>query len=252
MDTYNPATISTAEAMAIIARVDRYIRRHGSEYGETPVPGGDCEEARGVILADWQGADWEALEWTYVQRNGRPLFTPDLSDMGRHLRAVLFIAGRAKRRGWVMSASDRRAARAAVRRREMDDSPGASMASRAVDPARIVEAVEEAQKHGMTATPVDDQGKRLRWMKTRNSTGYTVEVVRREHDRTVIDIRPFTRYNFRQIGKCPLRIEDNSHYKPVHGIGRVVRSRPNPAIGRTRRRVPAGWTADALREAITG
>lgn len=252
MDTYNPNAISDADTLAIIARVDRYIRRHGSEYGESPVPGGDREEARSVILTDWQSADWEALEWTHLQRNGRPLFSPDLSDLGRHYRAALFMAGRARRRGWVESGPMRRAARAEARRRDMDDSTGAGMASRAVDPARVAEAVEEAQKRGMTATPVDDQGKRLRWVKTRNSTGYTVDVVRRESDRTVIDIRPFTRYNFRRAGTVPLRVEDNAHYRPVHGIGRVVRSRPNPAIGKTRKRVPAGWTADALREAITG
>lgn len=229
MDAYNPATISNADTLAIIARVDRYIARHGSEYGETPVPGGDREEARSVILADWQGADWEALEWTYMQRNGRPLFTPDLSDMGRHLRAILFMAGRARKRGWLEAGPMRRAARAEARRRDFDDSPGAGMASRAVDPARIVAAVEEAQRRGMTATPVDEQGKRLRWIKTRNTHGHYIEVIRREGDRTVIEFRPYTRFNFRRAGSIPAR-----------------------AMPKTRKRVPGGWTADTLREAITG
>jgi len=228
-DTYNPQQISDRDTRDIIARVDRYVRRHGSEYGETPVPGGDMEEARAVIVADWQGADWEALEWTYLQRNGRPLFTPDLSDTGRHLRAALFMAGRARRRGWVEAGPMRRAADAEGRRRDVDDSTGAGMASRAADPARLVEAVEAVQRAGVSVTPVDWQGRRLRWMKTRNSHGYTVEVVRREADRTVIDVRPFTRYNFRQHGDTPAR-----------------------ALPKTRKRLPAGVTAADLMEAMTG
>ena len=249
---YDPATIGPSDLGTIIARVDRYIRRHGSEYGETPVPGGDHEEARQVILSDLLSADWAALELVYIGRNGRSLFPPTLSDMGRHLRAALYMAGRARKRRWVEAGPMRRAARAEARRRDVDDSTGAGMASRATDPARLVAAVEEVQRRGITATPVDEKGKRLRWVKTRNSTGYTIDVIRREHDRTVIDIQPFTRFNFRRAGSVPLRVEDNAHYTPVHGIGRVVRSRPNPAALKTRKRIPSGMDARAMMEALTG
>lgn len=228
-DTYNPATIDRDTLDSVLARVGRYVRRHGSEFGETPCPGGDMEEAAAVIVAEWQSADWEALEWTYLQRNGRPLFTPDLSDTGRHLRAVLFTAGRARVRGWVEAGPMRRAARAESRRRDMDDSTGVGMASRAPDPARVMEAVEQAARYGVTATPVDEQGKRLRWVKTRNSRGHTIDVVARHDDRTEIDIRAFTRYNFRRAGSIPAN-----------------------RLPRCRKRIPAGVTVDQLREAITG
>lgn len=229
MDTYNPCMISEADTVAIIARVNRYVARHGSEYGETPVPGGDREEARSVIIADWQSADWEALEWTYLQRNGRPLFTADLSDTGRHFRAVLFMAGRARKRGWVEAGPMRRAARAEARRRDIDDSTGAGMASRAADPARIVAAVEDAQRAGLRSTPDRFARRRRRVVKTRNTHGFAVSVVRREADRTVIEFLPWTRYNFRRAGDMA-----------------------NRDVPKTLRRVPAGWTADTLREAITG
>lgn len=228
-DTYSPATIDRDTLDAILARVGRYVRRHGSEFGETPCPGGDMEEAAAVIVADWQSADWEAVEWTYLQRNGRPLFTPDLSDTGRHLRAALFMAGRARVRGWVEQGPARRAARAETRRRDIDDSTGVGMASRAPDPARAMEAVEQAQRSGIRSTPDRFRRRRLRWVKTRNSRGYTVDVVARHDDRTDIDIRAFTQHNFRRAGD--LRCRD---------------------MARTSNRVPAGITADQLREAITG
>lgn len=229
MDTYNPVAISADDTRAVLARIDRYCQRHGSEYGETPVPGGDWQEAAAVIVADWQIADWTALEWTYIQRNGRPLFGPDLSDMGRHMRAVLFMAGRARRRGWVEAGPMRRAADMDGRRRDMDDSRGAGMASRAADPARLVEAVEAVQRSGVSVTPVDWQGRRLRWVKTRNTHGYCVEVIRREADRTVIQFAPWTRYNFRQAGDTPAR-----------------------ALPKTLKRVPAGVTRADMMEALTG
>lgn len=226
---YDPSTMSGADAEAIIARVDRYIRRHGSPYGETPVPGGDMEEARAVILADVLSADWAALEVTHYMRTGRTIFGPDLSTLGRHLRAALYMAGRAKRRGWVEAGPMRRAARAEARRRDMDDSTGAGMASRAADPARIVAAVEEAQRVGLFSTPDRFARRRSRIVKTRNTHGHYIEVVRRERDRTVIEFRPWTRFNFRRAGDMP-----------------------NRGMPKTRNRVPAGTTADTLREAITG
>lgn len=228
-DSYNPAAITETETLAILARIARYVRRHGSEYGEAPVPGGDHDEAVAVIVADWMGADWEALEWTFLQRNGRPLFSPDLSDMGRHMRAAIFMAGRARRRRWMESGPMRRAARAESRRRDMDDSTGASMASRAPDPARVFWAVENARVDGFRTIPDRFSRRRRREMKTRNTHGHTVEIVRRESDRTVITFAPWTRYNFRVVG-------DTS----------------NREMPRTLRRVPEGWTRDTLREAVTG
>lgn len=248
--SYDPAAMSAADADAIAARARRYCARHGSPYGETPIPGGDIDEAVQVILTDTLAADWTALEWTYLQRNGRTLFPADLSDLGRHMRAMLFMAGRARRRGWVEAGPMRRAARAEARRRDMDDSRGAGMASRAPDPARVAEAIESALRYGIRATPVDEQGKRLRWVKTRNTVGYTLDVVARHPDRTDIAIRAYTRYNFRRAGSVPLRREDNAHYTPVYGIGRVVRSRPNPAMSKTLKRMPAGTTPAMLSEAI--
>lgn len=243
-DSYNPTAITETDTLAIVARIARYVRRHGSEYGETPVPGGDHDEAVAVIIADWIGADWESLEWTFLQRNGRPLFSPDLSDMGRHMRAALFMAGRAKRRGWVESGPMRRAARAESRRRDMDDSTGASMASRAPDPARVAAAVEEAYGKGIMATPVDYLGQRLRWVKTRNSTRYVLSITApapavitddgrvtyREGAATGIRVEAVTVYNFRRAGKIPAR-----------------------ELPKTRKRVArALWYPEELREAITG
>ncbi len=227
MSSYNPATIGPADMEAILGRVDRYCRRHGSPYGETPVPGGDMDEARQVIVTDWLGADWEALEWTYLQRNGRTLFTPDQSDLGRHLRAVLFMAGRSRRRGWVEAGPMRRAARAEARRRDMDDSRGVGMGSRSADPARIVAAVEEAQARGIPSTPDRFRRRRLRWVKTRNSTGYTVEVIARYPDRTAIKIEAYTRYNFRRAGDMEAR-----------------------TMPKSRNRIPAGVTAADMMDAL--
>ena len=226
---YDPATISAADVESIIARVERYCRRHGSEYGETPIPGGDIEEAAQVIVADWLSADWVGLELAHLQNTGRLIFGPELSELGQHLRAALYMAGRARRRGWVESGAMRRAARAESRRRDMDDSNGAGMASRAADPARLVSTVEEAQRRGVTATPAGQHGKRLRWIKTRNTKGYTVEVVRREDDRTIIEFREFTRFNFRRAGSIPAR-----------------------QMPKTRKRIPAGIDARAMLEALTG
>lgn len=229
MDTYNPNTIGRDDLAAVLARLDRYIRRHGSPYGETPVPGGDMEEARAVIVADWLSADWAAMEWTYLQRNGRTLFGPDLSDLGRHLRAALFMAGRARRRGWVEAGPMRRASRAEPRRRDLTDSSGVGMASRAADPARIVAAVEHAQQHGMDRTPDRFSRRRLRWVRTRRSHGWTVEVVARLPDRTLVRFERWTRHNYRRAGDML-----------------------NRDMPKTRKRVPAGWTAADLREGLTG
>lgn len=265
-DTYSPAKIGNHDAESIVSRVTRYVRRHGSEYGETPVPGGDIEEAVAVIVADWLGADWLALEYSYRVNTGRDLFPVTLIDMGRHLRAALHCCGRAKRRGWAEAGPMRRAARRESRRRDWDDSAGVGMASRSPDPARVAAAVEEAQRVGLMSTPDRFKRRRLRWAKSRNSHRVILTITRpapaviredgvvtyREGAYTGVQFERVTVHNFRRAGDIPFRVEDNGHYTPVYGIGRVVRSRPNPAIGKTRNRIPAGVTAAALREAITG
>lgn len=229
MDTYNPTAISAADVEAVLKRLDRYLRRHGSEYGETPVPGGDFEEARETIVEDWFSMDWPSMELTHYLRNGSMLFGPDLSDLGRHLRAALFCAGRAKRRGWHASGPARRAAHAESRRRDFDDSVGSGMASRAPDPARVAAAVEEAQKRGLAYTPEYQRPKRLRAVKSRNTHGWCIAVYRRTPERTDFEWLPWVRYNFVQCGTTP-----------------------NRAMPKSRKRIGKETTAAQLREAITG
>lgn len=226
MDTYNPQTIGRSDLDSILARVDRYVGRHGSAYGENPVPGGERQETAQAIVAEWQTADWTDLELKYLARNGRTLFGPDLSDMGRHVRAVLFIAGRFRRRRWTYAAADRRAGRAESRRRDMDDSRGVGMSSRSADPALIAQAIESSGGV-IRSTPDRVRRRRLRWIKTRNSTGWTIDVVRRLADRTDIEIRRHVRFNFKRIGDIP-----------------------NRACWKTANR--HGWTPDQMREALTG
>ena len=263
--SYDPATMSAADADAIMTRVRRYCVRHGSPYGETPLPGGDIEEARQVIMMDTLSADWNELEWTYLQRNGRTLFPATLSEMGIALRAALFMAGRARRRGWVESGPMRRSARAESRRRDMDDSSGVGMASRAADPARMLAAVESAVA-GIRSVTTRGRRDRSRIVKTRNSTRGLVTITRRpvatlgddgrvwygEGEYTGVQFERVTTYNFRRAGSIPLRIEDNAHYTPVYGIGRVVRSRLNPAMSKSLNRLPEGVSAAELLEALQG
>jgi len=239
---YNPATIGNDDAEALIRRVTRYVKRHGSAYGETPVPGGDIEEAVSVIVNDWQTADWDAIELRFYERNGCTLFNVTHSDLAWHTRAILFAAGRARKRGWAMTSSDRRARRGEARRRDMDDSPGAGMSSRAADPARMTMAIEEAGQ-GLRSTPDRFKRRRLRWVKSRNSSRVIVTVTRpapaviteegrvtyRDGASTGVAFERVTVHNFREAGD--------------------MRNRDMP---KTRNRLPAGVTPEALREALQG
>jgi hypothetical protein len=237
---YHPNAIGGQEAEAVIRRVARYVRRHGSEYGEKPVPGGDIDEAVAVIVADWQLADWDAIELSYWERHGRLLFDPSHGDMAWHLRAVLFMAGRARKRGWATTSSDRRARRGEARRREMDDSPGAGMASRAADPARTVAAIEDAER-GLRSVPDRFRRRRSRLVKTRNSSRVLLVVTRRpvatvdgggrvrfgDGESTGIAFERVTIHNFRRVGDMA-----------------------NRDIPKTVNRPPANVTREAMREAL--
>jgi hypothetical protein len=125
----------------------------------------------------------------------------------------------------------------------MEDSTGAGMASRAADPARLVEAVESVERSGISVTPVDWLGRRLRWVKTRRSRQWLVTVTSRPggtlHDDgsvtyawgafTGIQLERVTRHNFRLAGDTPAR-----------------------ALPKTRKRLPKGVTATDMMEALTG
>ena len=216
--SFDPTAMSAADADAIVTRVRRYCLRHGSPYGETPINGGDIDEAVQVIMTDTLSADWEEMEWTYLQRNGRTLFPATLSEMGIALRAVLFMAGRARRRGWVESGPMRRSARAESRRRDMDDSSGVGMASRAADPARMLAAIESAAD-GIRSVTTRGRRSRSRMVKTRNSTRGLVTITRRPvatlgadgrvwygvGEYTGVQFERVTVYNFRRAGDTPNR-----------------------------------------------
>jgi hypothetical protein len=245
---YDPTTIAAADLDSILARLDRYLNRHGAANGETPLPESSREDVRQSILADWLGDDWTARDFEYLARNGRTLFPPTLSEMGQHLRAMLFHAGRARVRRW-RQAGQAQGSAADHRRRGLDDSRGAGMGSRSADPALIVSAVETASgelvlsapaaanrsrrglplkyRGRLTAVHSADSDKRVRWFKTRNSTGYTLDVVARHEDRTDIVVRSFTRHNFERRGTVT-----------------------NRAMPRTVKGIPAGVTAADIRGAI--
>jgi hypothetical protein len=267
-EAYTPATVSAADLEALRGRLDRYLNRHGSRYGETPIPADQKDDVAQSILAEWWGDDWTAREMESLARHGRTLFAPTLSELGQHLRALLFHAGRARRRGWRAAGATERVA---DKRRDPEGSKGAGAGSVTGDPARLVAAVEsatgelvlskEASRHrsrrGMPlkyrpGLPIVSSRAptAFKVMKRRNATGYTVDVVARHEDRTAIEIRKWVRYNFERVGQVPRRVEDNAHYVPTMGIGRVVRSKPNPARRPARKPLPEGTTVADVRTAI--
>ena len=246
---YDPTTIAAADLNAILDRLDRYLNRHGAANGETPLTASMRDDVRQSILTDWIGDDWTAREFEYLSRNGRTLFPPTLSEMGQHLRAMLFHAGRARVRHWRQPGQAQGSA-ADHRRRGLDDSRGAGMGSRSADPALIVSAVETAsgelvlsqtaaanrsrrglpnrRRGGLSAVPAKMAEKRVRWFKTRNSKGYTIDVVARYEDRTDIVVREYVRHNFERRGTIT-----------------------NRAMPRTVKKLPAGVTAADIRGALT-
>jgi len=246
---YDPTTIAAADLDAILDRLDRYLNRHGAANGETPIPESMRDDVRQSIITDWIGDDWTAREFEYLARNGRTLFPPTLSDVGQHLRAMLFHAGRARVRHWRQPGQAQGSA-ADHRRRGLDDTRGAGMGSRSADPALIVSAVESAsgelvlsktaaanrsrrglpnrRRGGLSAVPAKMAEKRTRWFKTRNSKGYTIDVVARHEDRTDIVVREYVRHNFERRGTIT-----------------------NRAMPRTVKKLPAGVTAADIRGALT-
>jgi hypothetical protein len=248
--TYDPTTISAADLYAVMGRVGRYLARHGAASGETPLRPDMAEDVHQSIMLEWQGDDWTAREFEYLARTGRTLFPPTLSELGQHLRAALFHAGRARVRHWRQPGQAQGSA-ADHRRRGLDDSKGAGMASRSADPALIVAAVESASgqlvlsraaargrsrrglplayRGRLSAIHSADSDRRARWFKTRNSKGRTIDVVARHADRTDIAVTEFTRFNFERRGTVGNRV-----------------------MPRTVKHLPAGTTAAMLREGLTG
>jgi len=244
---YNPAAISADELSAILARVDRYLRRHGSAYGETPIPADQLDDVRNDIILAWLADDWNAREFESLSRHGRSLFPPTLSTLGQHLRGVLFHAGRARRRGWRAEGATRRVAE---RRRDAAEFSGAGSASRSADPALILSAVESVSgelilsrraaqnrtrrrlplkyRGGVSVIPVDAPTA-FKVMKRRNAGGYMLSVLARHPDRTAIQIERWTRFNFERVGQV---------------------SRRSPARAKTRRTLPPGIGSAECREAI--
>ncbi len=248
-DCYNPATIGPTDLDSLLARLDRYLNRHGARYGEQPIRDDQRDDIRQGIVADWLGDDWTAREIESLAKHGRTLFPPDMSEMGRHLRAILFHAGRCRRRGWRAAGATYRVVE---RRRDDDEFSGAGQSSRANDPARLVAAVESATGELVLSPAAARERSRrglglktrggasyvsrshkaprpFRLMRRRGKIGYTLDVVARLDDRTVIDIRSYRVYRFERTGTIPNRDVQRS-YAPV----------------------PAGVTANGMREALTG
>ena len=141
---YSPATISPADVLAVTGRIARYVKRHADRYAESPLSPEAQDDAAQEIITDWLAADWGQLEWLHLQRTGRALFSPDLSDLGAHLRAALYMAGRARKRRWHPDSASGQRGRAEARRRDPGEFDGAGQASRTASPDRIVAAAEEA------------------------------------------------------------------------------------------------------------
>jgi len=271
--SYDPSTVSAADLTTLIGRLDRYLNRHGSAYGENPIPESAREDVAQSILTDWIGADWTTVEAEYLWRNGRLIFRPDWTELQCHLRALLFHAGRARVRHWRQPGQSQGRA-ADHRRRGLDDTRGAGMSSRSADPALIVSAVESASgvlvlskraarnrsrrglplrfRGGLAAVPAKQAERRRRWFKIRNSTGCTIDVVRRLPDRTDIDVRPYTRFNFERRGSlCNRAGREGTACHPVRMLTDRTDIVFRPGIVRTVKRLSEGFTADDLRDAIS-
>lgn len=246
---YDPKTISGFDAEALQARIRRYMERHASMYGEKPLPEPDREEAAAQIVADWFAADWDALQWDYALKTGRSLFGADLSPVGMHYRAALYMAGRAKRRGW--KPEGWKGTRAVDRRRDGEEFSGASADSRALRPDAILAAVEAASgelllspdaaacrskrrlplknRGGLSCTPQRFAKKRLRVQKRRNGSRIVCDVLERLPDRTIVRFTRAIHYRFDRIGSIP-----------------------NRAMPKSVKRPPAGFKAADAREALQG
>jgi hypothetical protein len=219
---YDPRTISETDAAAILARLARYVGRHGSPLSEAPLSPEAQGDAVGEIVCDWYGADWGTLEALHLQRSGRLLFSPDWSDLTCHLRAALYMAGRARRRRWHPDSASGQRGRADARRRDPGEFDGAGQASRSASPERIVAAAEEASgelvlspaavanrsrrrqplrvRGVLRSIPRDYAAKRLRWTKRRNGSRILCHVDGRRDDRTLVRFERVTIYRFDREG----------------------------------------------------
>lgn len=235
---YDPKDISVADAQALQARARRYVDRHGSPYGEKPLSDVDREDVAAQIVADWFSADWEALQWEYTSKTGRALFNATLSALGMHLRALLYIAGRSRRRNW--KPEDWKGARVAERRRDGAEYSGASADARALRPDAILAAVETAtgalllspaaaqarsraglplrQRGGLQCIPKRFAEKRLRVQKRRNGSRVVCHVLERQPTRTLVRFERAIHYRFERVGTIPNREMPRSVKRPPQGF----------------------------------
>jgi len=219
--TYDPATIGT-DIAHVVARIERYCRRHGSPYGETPIPA-DCfgDVVQGIVT-DWLATDWTEAEFRVLTKTGRLLFDQFAEPLVNHLRAALFICGRWRKRYF------RDTQRKTATTIDPEAFSGASESARAADPARLFWAVENA-RDGLRSVPRDSERDRLRWMRTRRTIRVQIVVQSRHNDRTEIAFERYAIHNYRLAGS----------------IG-------NRQIGKTLKRLPAGWGREQLSEALNG
>jgi len=219
--SYDPATIGN-NLPHVLARVVRYCRRHGSQYGEQPILLDSFDDVVQSILAEWLATDWSEAEWRTLERTGRVLFCPTLSPLAQHLRAVLFVAGRWRRRCWK---TDNKRAATTI---DPEAFSGASESACAPDPARLFWAVENAGD-GLRSVPRRQREARRRWLKTRRTIRVQIVVESRHPDRTCIAFEQYAIHNYRLAGS----------------IG-------NRQIGKTRKPLPKGWSREQLAEALNG
>lgn len=219
--TYNPATIGT-DIAHVVARIERYCRRHGSQYGETPIPADCFDDVVQGIVADWLAADWLDVECRHLFKTGRLLFDQFAEPLSNHLRAALFIAGRWRKRFF------RDTQRKTATTIAPEAFSGASESAYAPDPARLFWAVENA-RDGLRSVPRDTGRDRLRWVKTRRTIRVQIVVESRHPDRTCIKFEKYAIHNYQPKGR--LRNRD---------------------IAKTRKPLPKGWSREQLAEALNG
>jgi hypothetical protein len=207
--------------------IDRYIGRHGDIQNPALLPRHDREDMRQTIMADWMGADWLALSWTHLANTGRTLFPADGEPMAYHLKAALFMAGRARVRRW--HGEDEGTTIPSLRSRGSTDFSGAGMGSRTASPDQILGAIESAQKDGLRAVSERARASRKRQVRTRRSFSYIINVVARYDDRTAIQIEKVAQHNYRTAGS--------------------VANRETP---KSRKRLPKGTGKASMREALEG
>jgi hypothetical protein len=227
---YTPATATAADLDALMERLDRYLRRHGSPYGEQPIQADRCDDVRQSILLDWLADEGAAeADLSHRLRTGRPLLQPTWPPIQCHLRIMLWHAGRCRRRGWrettTRYAGENRK-RTTTTSTDPDGFSGVSMASRAPDPARLASAAEEAsgvlllsrtaaRHRSREGLPLAYRGRlsavsgkapaAFRAMRRRSTKGLCLTVTGRYPDRTTFTLEPWTHHRFEVVGSVPRR-----------------------------------------------